>query len=320
MNHWSALLQRARTSLFVLGSALVLCLALLLLSHRWSAQQQAALRQSQSELTAQMAMRSAGSAELLYLQSHIGQFRRLGQLGLIGQADRESWVQQLLESHQRAALPGPLQWTLHAPEPLASRDAAAPSQDNEARIHELEFSLSAVHEEEVLALLQDFADRVKGRMRVNSCSFSQPTREGLNAHCSLRFFTLAGSAGPAAPEPPQKAASAPAASPILGPLLYSRQDRAAIVQARAARGMPEGRTRMQLSGLVRREAGKGTVWINRHALAEGEAMPPAKHTRITPAGVTIDGQRMRVGETLDLHSHERSDLVAPGALAVKGQP
>ncbi len=320
MNHWPALLQRARTSLLVLGSALVLCLALLLLSHRWSAQQQAALQQSQGELSAQIATRSASSAELLYLQSHIEQFRRLGQLGLIGPADREAWVQQLLESHQRAALPGPLQWTLHAPEPLAAGDTAAPSQDNEARTHELEFSLSGVHEEEVLALLQDFANRVKGRMRVNSCSFTQPVPEGLNAHCSLRFFTLAGSAGPAPPEPSQKAASAPTASPVLGPLLYSRQERAAIVQARAAAGADAGGSRVHLSGLVRREGGQGTVWINRQAVAEGRTLPPAKHTRITPAGVAIDGQRVRVGETLDLHSHERSDLVAPGALAVKGQP
>jgi hypothetical protein len=309
---------RARTSLIVLGGLLVLCLASLLGSRHWSTQQLAALARSENERSAQVAANITNRAELLYLQSHSAQFRQLGQLGLVGPADRQAWVQQLLASHQHAALPGPLQWTLHAPEPLAAGDATAPAQGSGAWVHELEFSLSGVHEEEVLALLQDFGARVRGRMRVNACSFTQPTPEGLSAHCSLRFFTLDGPAvPPTAPAP--RAAAAPAAKAVLGPLLYSHQQRVAMVQARSATALAEGGS-IRLSGLVRREGGKGTVWINRQAIVEGQAPPPAKHTRLTPGGVVIDGQPVRVGETVDLRSHERSDLVAPGALRIREAP
>jgi hypothetical protein len=317
MNAWHALMLRARTSLIVLGGLLVLCLASLLGSRHWSTQQLAALARSENERSAQVAANITNRAELLYLQSHSAQFRQLGQLGLVGPADRQAWVQQLLASHQHAALPGPLQWTLHAPEPLAAGDATAPAQGSGAWVHELEFSLSGVHEEEVLALLQDFGAGVRGRMRVNACSFTQPTPEGLSAHCSLRFFTLD---GPEAPPtaPTSRPAAAPAFKAALGPLLYSRQQRVAIAQARTA--TPEGSSRMQLSGIVRRERAKGTVWINRQAITVGQALPPARHTRLTPAGVAIDGQPLRVGETVDLRSHERSDLVAPGALRIRETP
>jgi hypothetical protein len=300
---------------------LVLCLASLLGSHYWSAQQQASLARSQNERSMQAATTSAGTAELQYLQSHIVRFQQLVQLGMVGQPDREAWVLELQASHRRAALPGPLQWTLHAPELLATSDAGAatPTHDSQAQAHELEFSLSGVQEEEVLALLQDFGARVKARMRVDSCSFDQPTPEGLSAHCSLRFFTLTGTAGhPSAPAP--HAATAPALRPILGPLLYTRQERAAIVQARASTGADSGSRHMQVLGMVRRERAKGTAWINGKAVAEGQSLSPAKHTRITPAGVAIDGQLVRIGETLDLQSQKRSDLLAPGAVSVREQP
>jgi hypothetical protein len=324
MTHWQTLMHRARNSLLVLAGTVTLCLLLALGCHHWSAQAQAALAQSQSALSTQAAAARDGLAELQYMQSHVERYRQLAQVGLIGPAARESWVQQLMASHQRLALPGPLRYTLHAPEPLPTAEAG-PFPDGAVLIHDLEFSLSQVHEEEVMALLQDYDARVKGRMRVNSCSFADPTPDGLSAQCSLRFFTLPGPSAQNPPRPPDLALSAPVAQPatvkpILGPLLYSRQERAAIVQARAEPGSDAGSSRMRVFGLVKRERGMGTVWINRLALPEGRAMPPAKQTHMTPAGVAIDGQLVRVGETLDLRSHERSDLVDHGALSVREAP
>jgi hypothetical protein len=324
MTHWQALMHRARTSLIVVLVTLALCLLLVLGCHHWSAQAQAALAQSQSELSTQAAASRDGLAELQYMRSHIERYRQLVQTGLIGLPERDSWVQQLLASHQRLALPGPLRYTLHAPAPLPTAEAGL-AVDGAVLIHDLEFSLSQVHEEEVMALLLDYGARVKGRMRVNSCSFADPTPAGLSAQCSLRFFTLPGPSAQSPLRPHDLALSAPVAQPptvqpILGSLLYSRQERAAIVQARAEPGADAGNSRMRVFGLVKRERGKGTVWINRLALPEGQALPPAKQTRMTPAGIVIDGQLVRVGETLDLRSHERSDLVDPGALSVGEAP
>lgn len=103
-------------------------------------------------------------------------------------------------------------------------------------------------------------------------------------------------------------------------LFYTPLERQAISAGRlpapAAGDMAEPASTTQLNGIVRRAAGKGTVWINDKPVPEGTS-PAGK---IQALGAVVDGRRMRVGESVDLISGARTDVVAPGAVRLQNKP
>lgn len=101
----------------------------------------------------------------------------------------------------------------------------------------------------------------------------------------------------------------------IGTLFYSAEERAAIVQARNGDKSTAVASGIAVSGLVKRADGKGTVWANGRAVPEGTPIPPVAAPGIRPDGVVIDGAKVRVGETLNPRTGERTDLLAPGALS-----
>jgi hypothetical protein len=137
-------------------------------------------QQAESDLQDSLATQRA---DLASLQSSTGRFSQLRQQGLLGQADREGWAEQLVASSQRVGLPdNALRYTMLPPKALA--DAGA------ARIYDLEFELKNSHEEDLLALLQDYRTHVKGLFRVEACRLENLSDQGLLARCTLRFFNL----------------------------------------------------------------------------------------------------------------------------------
>lgn len=105
----------------------------------------------------------------------------------------------------------------------------------------------------------------------------------------------------------------------LGTLFYSAAERTAITRGRSSNASDEASTILSVSGIVKRERGKSTAWINHQPVAEGQSLPPTVRTTISATGVTLDGQRVRVGETVDINTRERTDIVTPGAVTVKGR-
>lgn len=102
----------------------------------------------------------------------------------------------------------------------------------------------------------------------------------------------------------------------LGTLLYSPAERQALIRARTA---PVGATvpsltaapqSTRLSGVVSRGQGKSTAWINDAPVEQGQ---DAK-SKILGTEVLVDGQRLRVGQSINALTGERADVVAPGAV------
>ena len=106
-------------------------------------------------------------------------------------------------------------------------------------------------------------------------------------------------------------------------LFYTPLERQKVVRARLAQVDPGLESDAQaessfakLSGVVRRAGGKGTVWINGMPVPEGNL----KNGKIRGMDAIVDGQRLRVGESIDKSSGERSDVVEPGAVTVQRRP
>lgn len=107
----------------------------------------------------------------------------------------------------------------------------------------------------------------------------------------------------------------------LGTLFYSATERAALVEARRGEAdAPLRSTRMTVNGVVRRERAHSTAWVNGQPVADGHTLPLAGRVRVQRGGVTIDGKPLRVGESLDVITQTRGDVVAPGAVTRKGAP
>ncbi|MDD5030535.1 MAG: hypothetical protein PHH58_13730, partial [Rhodoferax sp.] len=130
--------------------------------------------------------------DLMNLQTKTSRFNQLRQQGLIGDADREGWVEQLAASKQRLGLAAlGLSYTLKTPQAVAvaAPDAPTPT-DAGLQTHDLEFELNNSHEEDLLTFLNDYRTHVKGFFRVEACSLGSPTDTGLKARCTLRFFSV----------------------------------------------------------------------------------------------------------------------------------
>ena len=206
----------ARRCLMVLAAALLIGLALYLGSSFFRDRGQARLTQAQQTESANQASLVEKKSDLSNMQAEISRFNRLRQQGMVGTPDREGWVEQLLASRQRIGLPDTLVYTLQAPKALALQaidaagNAATPASTETGTdalagpvFHDLDFAMTSIHEEELLALLRDYQARVKGRWRVNSCLLSDRTEAGLTARCTLRFFTLPDVAPSPNPQSPQ---------------------------------------------------------------------------------------------------------------------
>ena len=321
MKPWKRVVRHARTSLIVLATLLSLGLILALSSHTLEERARSDLAASAAELNSLQTRRSEVRADLRYMQSHLEHFKRLTQVGLIGTPEREAWVEQLTLSAKNAGFSDSLRYTLHAPKPLSPSATAvtlASSSDRHGpKFHDLEFNLSGVHEEELLGLLQDFGRHTRGRFRVNACQLMDPTPAGLKLKCVLRFFTLAqDDAAPASGFAPATVAAPDSAPrPHLGTLFYHPAERSAMVLERRGDAVQEFSQQARVSGIVQRERGNSTTWINSRSLVEGQPFAPATVTHVSADAVTFNGQRVRVGETLDLRTGASTDILPAGALA-----
>lgn len=105
----------------------------------------------------------------------------------------------------------------------------------------------------------------------------------------------------------------------LGPLFYTPAERDALVRARQGQAdTPLHVSRVTVNGLVKRQLSRSTAWVNGRAVEDGQTLPLAGRVGVGRASVSVNGQALRVGQSYDMMTRERGDLVAPGAVTVKG--
>lgn len=198
MSPWRTILRNTRSSLFILGCAIAIALLLAFGSGQFAVGMQRDLAQSRQQVHAQQGLLVARQDDLAYLEAHIGEYRQLAKQGLMSAPDRENWIDQLLAAQKKLGLPETLFYALPPAVPLTQAGADAPpatAEPAEANpdaplVHDLGIHLRDVHEGELLALLREFQARIHDRFRVQACRLFNPTDDGLNVECTLRFFTL----------------------------------------------------------------------------------------------------------------------------------
>lgn len=194
--------QRSRRRLNSLGWAILFALSLVFGSIYVRDSLKKNLAANQGQVNTRKAALEIKQADLKNIRTHIAEFRLLKQQGLVGTADREAWVEQLSAVRAELKTGDTLSYTLKPPQlpadlaaPVAGAAvgaAAPPAGPDEATayIHDLDIELGGIHEDEVVALFQEYRHRARGRFRVQSCRFGNPTPAGMLAQCTLRFFNV----------------------------------------------------------------------------------------------------------------------------------
>lgn len=198
-NDWKIIMQDARRALIILGVSLALA-GILFFGSDYARQSTAQTRhQIDAEFAAEEQIRAQKERDLSDIDKNLPEFRQLISNGLIGNAEREVWIEQLTATHHQLGQPNTLNYILQAPRPYQAGNEANPPPENAAtslpaassgiQTHDLLIELSAVHEGDVFNLIEHYRRQVKGLFRVQECEFSQPGETGLSARCVLRFFT-----------------------------------------------------------------------------------------------------------------------------------
>ena len=100
----------------------------------------------------------------------------------------------------------------------------------------------------------------------------------------------------------------------LGTLFYSPAERAALVAARSGIAQTAIYT---LNGITLRAAGKSVAWINGRAVTQVPPDPVIPTLVIHPDHVLIEGKVIKVGESLDINSGQRTLRLPEKAVRVK---
>lgn len=206
MNAWKPVLLAARGSVLALLLVLVVCGSAVLGMNYWVGTLHNTLTQVQSQHQEQQTQLATKQDDLHNVRDHIQRFEILRAQGLLGTPERTQWVEQLQNSYQALGLPGRIVYQLQAPVPLgadADPSAAAAPDAPQPLAHDLKLELRAVHEADVLNLIQNYREQVKGRFRVNACTLQDPKESGLTAQCVLRFISVP--IDPASAPPPGSA-------------------------------------------------------------------------------------------------------------------
>ena len=121
--------------------------------------------------------------------------------------------------------------------------------------------------------------------------------------------------------PPAHAAEV---TPVLGEplqtLFYSASERSNMTRIRSglgADGAAEVPQIVHVNGIVKRQGGGSTAWVNGLPVREGDVIATDQRVVTIDGGVSLNGVPVKVGEALDLTTQARHDVVAPGAVTVR---
>lgn len=202
-------LRLIRTPLLIAGGGVLLAAAAFALAHVYAGRVESAHAQAAQALAAVQAELDGARQSQDALEASLRRYRHLRETGFIGEGDRVGWTEALADTQRALGLPAltfELQprRALAAGAPLPEATAPMPATPG-AQAHDLHFTLAGIHEGELLALIDGLRARERGHFRVEDCELRRGNGLGLDADCTLRWFTWL---------PPQAAApDAPEATP-----------------------------------------------------------------------------------------------------------
>lgn len=188
-----ALLKHAKAALIIFALSLVTTFSVIAVLIIHKTQEQQDIQKIKKQLIDVRENIAKFTLDLKTAEQSAEQYRRLNQLGFIGDADRNGWVQRLDSIYLETHLPPTLRYTLAPPSSINSRPARADDPAaylNNVLHHDLTFELSNINDQEFLDFMKKLATDWHAPYRVEACQISRETDSGLQIKCTLQLYSL----------------------------------------------------------------------------------------------------------------------------------
>jgi len=186
-----------RRPFIMLGVAILVSAALIVVGYQYEAAQQEAYDQAVGELRATHKRYSNLVRDLELIEQYRNLYNEYKASGLVGEERRLSWIESLQSANQVLRLPT-LTYNLQPQEDF-KRPEFNVKRDVVVKSSPMDLSIGMLHEEDLFALLEVLRQSIASLFTVDSCSMSRRTgidrsldtkRPNLNTSCTIRWVTI----------------------------------------------------------------------------------------------------------------------------------
>lgn len=197
MNDYGVVLKPARVALILFALSMLTAFALVAGLAKLRNETERSILQTEKQLADTRKNVRNLTFDLDTINQLAAKYKRLTQLGFIGEADRDSWAQRLESIFHDTRLPPTLRYTLAAPalfNPQVVPDDAPTAYQNRVLLHDLNFELSGIHEGEFLGFMNKLGSDWHTPYRVDTCQFARGEANepitGLQIKCTIQLYSL----------------------------------------------------------------------------------------------------------------------------------
>lgn len=195
MNAYAVVIKPAKAALALFALSIVVTLLIVAGLAHFRAEKEQSILQTKQQLSATREEISKLTYDLASINRLAQKYKRLVDMGFVGEPDRDGWVQRLESIYRDTRLPPTLRYTLAPPQlfnPQVVPDDAPLAYLNHMLHHDLNFDLSGIHDGEFLDVIDKLGSDWKTPHRVETCQISreEDERVGLQIKCTVQIYSL----------------------------------------------------------------------------------------------------------------------------------
>lgn len=199
MNAYGVVLKPAKLSLILFFLSVVLAFVIVTGLDRYRSEKELSIFKTQQKLSETRGIINKLTFDLDTINRLKTKYKRLEDLGFIGDPDRDGWVQRLESIYRDTRLPPTMRYTLAPPQPLnpqpVSPDAPSAHRNNVLH-HDLNIELSGIHEGEMLDFMEKLNGEWRTPYRIETCQIARGEAAepiaGLKIRCTVQLYSLPG--------------------------------------------------------------------------------------------------------------------------------
>lgn len=199
MNAYAVVLKPAKISLILFFLSVVVAFVIVIGLDKYRGEKELSILKTQQKLSETRESIRKLSFDLDTINRLKAKYKRLSELGFIGEPDRDGWVQRLESIYRDTRLPPTLRYTLAPPQPLNPQPVAQDlptAHQNNVLHHDLNLELSGIHEGEMLDFMEKLGEDWRTPYRIENCQIARGDAgepiAGLQIKCTVHIYSLPG--------------------------------------------------------------------------------------------------------------------------------
>jgi hypothetical protein len=195
MNAYEVVLKPAKLPLILFALSVLIAVAVVFGLAKFRSEKELSIQQSMQQLSTARDNIKTLTFDVDTINKLAEKYQRLGQLGFIGEPDRDGWVQRLESLYRDTHLPPTLRYTLAPPQllnPQAVRNDAPLAHQNTVSHHDLALELSGIHEVELIDFINKLRTDWQAPYRFEACQMTRDAEvlTGLQIKCTVQLYSL----------------------------------------------------------------------------------------------------------------------------------